>query len=393
MSSNMGRPYPDVGNIGKLQVVNHVSDLPLASGGAITLADNVTYFFVGTIDLLGSRLLAGVNTCLIGGSSENSRIKSTGLAGTALVTSNYSLPMRNITIEADVALNLDGDGTTTALDWFGVNFTDCPTIGTVKDYTNFIMTDCAFLNSANLTLDGTIGTVGLLQCLFDGRAGQQTFILPSSLVITRRFRVIYSAFVVLSGETGLNVSNTASIPVEGYILDTVNFSGGGTYTTGLGFSDNKSLWLNCRGVANSASIAQMTMSANATITVITTPGVAVKAAGTTTLRAISQRFTMPSSNRLTYGGAIQRDFKCLAVATFTGGVNDKIGIYIALNGTVLPESEIYATANAAGRAENIVCQTIVNMVQNDYIEIFVENDSDADDIVVTDLNVIVEALN
>jgi len=41
----------------------------------------------------------------IGGSSENCRIKSTGLV-TALITSVYSLPIRNVTIEAALALDL-----------------------------------------------------------------------------------------------------------------------------------------------------------------------------------------------------------------------------------------------------------------------------------------------
>jgi len=207
------------GNLGSGDIVfvNSKSDLPTPSGGVITLADNVTYFFTTTVDLLGDRLICGQNTTILGGSSENCRIKSTGLTQ-ALITSNYSLPMRNITIEAALALNLDGDGVTTALDWFGVNFTDCAVVGTIKDYSNFIMADSAFLNSSGLTFDGSIGTVGFSQCLFDGRSATTTFILPATLTVTRRFRVIYSSFVVLSGETGINVNASATIPTEAYIL-------------------------------------------------------------------------------------------------------------------------------------------------------------------------------
>ena len=105
--------------------VDGPSDLPAAVGGVHTLADNATYFLTGTVDLNGARIVAGQNTTILGGSSENCRLKSTGLTGTALITSAYSLPMRGLTIEADVALDLDGTGTpTAALDWFGVNFTD-----------------------------------------------------------------------------------------------------------------------------------------------------------------------------------------------------------------------------------------------------------------------------
>jgi hypothetical protein len=64
--------------------------------------------------------------------------------------------MRNITIEHGTAINLDATANANqALDWFGVNFTDCAIIGTIKNYSNFVMTDSAFLNSQGLTFDGT----------------------------------------------------------------------------------------------------------------------------------------------------------------------------------------------------------------------------------------------
>lgn len=378
---------------GDIVFVSSVSDLPTASGGVITLADNITYFFTTEVDLLGSRFVCGLNTTILGASSENCRIKSTGLTGTALITSVYSLPIRNITIEADVALNLDGDGTTTALDWFGVNFTDCATVGTIKDYSNFIMADSAFLNSGGLTFDGTIGTVGFSQCLFDVNGTNTAFILPSTLTISRRFRIIYSSFVVTSGQTGINVNASATIPTEGYILDTVNFAGGGTYNTGVQYDDNKALFVNCKGINNSDSIANYYMSDNATVTNVITVATPLKIAGTTTANSINQKFTH-TNNRATYTGAINRNFKVTATVSVTStSANDQIGFYIAKNGTVLNESEMYVTTNASARAESVTIQTITSLITNDYIETWVENDTDASDVTVTFLNVIIEPLN
>lgn len=374
--------------------VSSVDDLPAPVAGVITLADNATYFVQGTVDLLGNRLVAGQNTTILGGSSENCRLKSTGLTGTALLSSAWSLPMRGLTIEADVALALDADGNANqALDWFGVNFTDCPTVGTIANYSNFIASDCAWLNAAGMTFDGSIGTIGFSQCIFDGRSASTIITLPATLTLTRRFRIIYSAFVVLSGETGINASTSATIPVEGYILDTVNFGGGGTYTAGVANTDNKALWIANRGVKNSAEIGFLTMSANATATTISDTGVAVKAAGTTTLQAVSQKFTSPESNRLTYGGAITRDFRILASATCTAAANNVIGLYIAKNDTPLSSSEQYITANSGGRAEGGNVQTVVELATGDYVEFFVENDTAATNITVTDLSVIAEAIN
>lgn len=379
---------------GKNNFVSNADDFPKPVNGVITLKDNQTYYLTDNVDLKGSRLVGGQNSCIIGATSENCSLTSTGLAsGTALISSQWSLIARHFTITHGTALDLDASGNSNqALDWFGVNFLDCATIGTIANYDNFIYQTGAFLNSSGLTMDGTIGTVGLSQCLINPASGGTGIIIPATANITRRFRVIYSSFVVLSGETGINVSTSATVPVEGYILDTVNFAGGGTYTTGVAVDDNKALWINNRGVLNSAEIGFMTLNGNATATSIATQGVAVKAAGTTALQAITQKFSH-TSNRLTYAGAITRDFKITVSASITSGNNNVIGNYIAKNGTVVANSEIYITTNAGGRAENVTIQTVVSLATDDYVEFFVENDTGTTNITVTDMAFIVEALN
>ena len=362
-------------------------DLPTPSGGVITLGNNITYFITKTIDLTGDRIVAGVNSVIIGGSSENCILKSTGLSSsTALITSVYSLPMRSITITHGTALNLDGDGTTTALDWFGVNFTDCATVGTIKDYTNFVMSDSAFLNSGNLTFDGTIGTIGMSNCLFDCATTSTALILPSTLTVSRRFRIIYSSFVVLSGETGINVNASATISSERYILDTVNFSGGGTYTSGVTYTDNKALFVNCVGITNTSTKGFMYMLNNGTDTAIGSPNVNtwVKASGTTT-SGTNSKFTH-TTNRLTYNGAFTNSFLVTLNATVrSGGTNQSISIGVAKNGTIITESEGIVRTNTSNVEHGGSTQAVLEMVANDYVELFVRNTSSTD-IRVADFN-------
>jgi len=362
-------------------------DLPTAVSGVITLGNNITYFITKTIDLTGDRIVAGVNSVIIGGSSENCILKSTGLSSsTALITSVYSLPMRSITITHGTALNLDGDGTTTALDWFGVNFTDCATVGTIKDYTNFVMSDSAFLNSGNLTFDGTIGTIGMSNCLFDCATTSTALILPSTLTVSRRFRIIYSSFVVLSGETGINVNASATISSERYILDTVNFSGGGTYTSGVTYTDNKALFVNCVGITNTSTKGFMYMLNNGTDTAIGTPNVNtwVKASGTTT-SGTNSKFTH-TTNRLTYNGAFTNSFLVTLNATVrSAGTNQSISIGVAKNGTIITESEGIVRTATSNVEHGGSTQAVLEMVANDYVELFVRNTSSTD-IRVTDFN-------
>ena len=367
--------------------VNSKTDLPNAVSGVINLLDNVTYYITTTIDLTGDRLVCGVNTVIIGGSSENCILQSTGLnSSTALITSVYSLPMRNITITHGTALNLDGDGVTTALDWFGVNFTDCATVGIIKDYTNFVMSDSAFLNSGNLTFDGTIGTIGMSNCLFDCSTGSTALILPATLTVSRRFRVIYSSFVVLSGETGINVNASATISSERYILDTVNFSGGGTYISGIGHTDNKALFVNCVGITNTSTKGFMYMLNNATDTTIGVPNVNVwvKANGTT-VSGTNSKFTH-TTNRLTYNGAFTNSFLVTINATLrSGGTNQLISIGVAKNGVAIDESEGIIRTTTSNIEHGGSTQAVLEMVSNDYVELYVRNTGNTN-IRVTDFN-------
>lgn len=374
-------------------LVGSLSDLPTPSGNVITLEAEKTYVFTTVVDLGGNRLVCGENTTILGGSSENCRIKSTGLVGSALITSTYSLPIRNITIEADIALDLDGNGYAgAALDWFGVNFTNCTTVGTIKNYTNFIMSDSAFLNSQGMTFDGTIGTIAFFQCLFDCSALGTVISVPNTATITRRIRVNYSSFVVLAGETGINISGSATIPTEGYILDTVNFSGGGTYTTGVTYADNKALWINCRGVVNSGNIAQYYMSSNATATTVLATNTFYKVAGTTTSGAYVEKFTL-TNNKAEYTGALTGFYKVTAILTIESGNNNQVRIRIAKDGTTSAQSESKTTTNGSGRSENVMVQDIIEIATGAYIEIFVANASAITNITVVDMNVVIERLN
>lgn len=376
--------------------VNEKSHFPEPVSGIITLANNATYFITSTVDLTGDRLVAGQNTTILGGSSENCFLISTGLsASTALLSSSWSLPMRSISITHGTALNLDATGNSNqAIDWFGVNFTNCANVGLIKNYNNFIMTDCALLSSANMTFDGTINTIGFDQCLFSGIAGQTTLNFPSTLTVGRRIRVIYSSFVAFGGATAINVDPavTFTAGAESYILITCNFSGGATYTGGIDYTSNFALFQNCKGIINTASIALMFFSNNATENPITTQGVFEKILGTTTASSVNQKFTH-TNNRLTYTGGITKEFVITASISANSVVTNSanITVRIAKNGVTIADSESQATTSQSGRNENFFCQTIVSLSTNDFIEMFITNNTTANNLLATELNLIVRA--
>ena len=273
----------DIKNITNITYIRSKSDLPTPIAGVITLSAG-NYIFTGDIDLTGDRLVCSGIVALFGVSSETSYIRSTGLTGAnPLIYSEYSLPMQNISLTADYAMHVNGDGIrNVAIDWLAVNFVDCARVGIVDNVTNFVYKFSAFLNSSDLEFTGTIGTIAIESSLLNGQTANTILKLPATLTVTRRFRIIYSSIITLAGETSINVDVGATIPTEGYILDTVSFSGGGTYLAGITSTSNKARFGNNTGITNTVVNGQTYMQNNGTATTISNTTDFFKVAGTTT---------------------------------------------------------------------------------------------------------------
>lgn len=390
--------FEDLSNkiIGDIIFVYSLNDLPDPVSNIITLENNRCYYFTNNIDLLGDRLVGGQNTTILGASSETSRITSTGLGvGIALFTTEWTTPIRHVTFQdVDTALAIDGSvNPPLALDWTGVNFLNVPNIGLIDTADNFIYSKGAILNSQNLQFDGTHGTIGIDNSIFvgSGTAGNILDVLDGC-TITRRFRLIYSSVIAFGSSVGINVNDSATIPVEGYILDTINFSGGGAYLSGVDYTDNKTRFVNSKGIENTAEIGNYYMTNNTTVTTISTINTPVKVLGTTTANAINQKFSH-ADNRLTYTGGLTRDFQVSCTASLSSGNNNVIGFYVAKNGVVISSSEMYVTTSSGGRFDGVSVQTILSLVETDYIEVFVENSTGTSNVTVGYMNVICKSLN
>lgn len=378
---------------GDYVIVSSITDLPNAVANVITLADNVTYLFVNDLDLVGDRLVSGSDTVILGNSSENCSITSTGLGtGVALLTSVYTIPIRHITFkDVDTALDFDGVATTMALDWTGVNFLNVPNIGTIKDADNWIFSKGALLNSVGLVFTGSNGTISIDNSILVGDGTANNIIeLDASCIITRRFRIVYSSIVAFGSSVGVDVDVLATIPTEAYILDTVNFSGGGTYLAGLDETSNDSLFVNCVGITNTSVNGQLYMQNNATATVVASSSTFYKVLGTTIASADNSKFSH-TNNRLTCDAEINRKYLIQCSVSFDSTANNvcEFGFYDSQLATIRTPSRTLTTANAAGRAESVTFFCVVSMDSGDYIEIHAANNTGANDITVTDMNFVI----
>jgi hypothetical protein len=139
------------------------------------------------------------------------------------------------------------------------------------------------------------------------------------------------------------------------------------------------------------SHGEVYMQNNTTNTVITTQNVAVKVLGTTTAGLSTSNVTV-GQNRLTYVGLVSGNFKATASigAKRGGAINFDASWFIAVNGVIQQKSKLQIQTNNGEGAISIQC--ILNLTTNDYVELWVENDSNTEDVLVEDFNMIIEAI-
>jgi hypothetical protein len=378
-------------NIDKINEIEY--NLPASVGGVVTLLAGKTYLLSEPIDLLGDRIVAGGVCNLIGTSSETASITSTGLGvGVPLLTSDFTIVLESITIKnVDTAIAIDGNVNLVALDWRNVNFENVPNVGVINTCDNFIFDTSAFLGAQGLRFTGTIGTVAMNNSLFRGLGSAGKIIeLDASCTITRRFRIIYSSVVAFGSTVGIDVNTSATIPIEAYILDTVNFSGGSSYLSGVDNTNNKALFVNCVGITNTAVNGQLFMQNNATATTISNTSDFFKIEGTTTASPDNAKFTH-SDNRLTCDAVIQRKYLIQCTLSFAAGATNvcEFGFYDSQLVAVRTPSRTKATANAGGRAENVNFVCVVSMKQGDFLEVWAKNTSATTNITVDQLNFVI----
>lgn len=376
------------------RVISDADNFPDPVNNVITLEPNTAYLIAGTVDLMGARIVGQPNTTLFGLSPELSIIKSTGFndANGAFLVTNYTFPMNYIAFHdfgAEQILDIDGDGNEAALDWYGINFLNCSNIGIVKNVNNSITHTMGYLNSSGLVYDGTIGTVSIESTIFTPAAGGSAVTLAATANITRRFRIIYSSFVVNSGETGINVDASATLPDEGYILVYCNFSGAGTYLNGIDYTSNKARFESNRGIINTSTVGHCYFVNNATTTTVTTSGTYYKVAGTTLEGTINNKFSH-SVNRLTFTGTYAGYFEATASLSVATSINTNFSFRLAKNGITGESGEITIRQQTNVGYSAALVQDVFQLNTGDYIEVWVTASQNNSTPLISDLNLLIK---
>jgi hypothetical protein len=260
----------------------------------------------------------------------------------------------------------------------------------------------AFLNSQDLTFDGTTGTVGFNQCLFSGNFGlggtKSILNFPSTFICSRRIRVTVCSFVVPSGYTGITVQDGVNFSQpESFILQTCNFSGPGTklgISTHTNIDNRDAFFEGNRGIDNSFVIGQYYMKNNNTQTSFASTDTYTKIAGvTTTAGATNSKFTH-TDNRLTCIAGIEREYLTQVSLTFIPSeyTNCKFAIYDSSNGGEYLMTSEFTIEGTQGDTRSVTLTDVHKHSLNDYVEVHISNLEDTNPITVTQLSVLVTQL-
>ena len=391
----------------KFYFISTKDDFPTPVNGVITLSDNKTYYLTAHIDLNGDRIVGGANTVILGASSENCSLSSTGLGNfIPLFSSAWTTTIRHITFTGcHTAIDIQGTilSQPVALDWTGVNFLDVPNVGTIGDIGNFIFSKGGLLNSSGLVFTGSIETIGIDNSIFTRTVADSGAIIQidTDAIITRRFRIIYSSFVIGGANNkGIDVNVNASIPIESYILDTINFTvfGGGVAVSGVIYTDNKVRWIACKGIINTSVFGNFYFSGNLTTLIPIIGNIGTPINFTYISSGLNQKFILTEGYKFRYVGSLLRDFQISVCATLESAFNQRLEYSM----NIIKETSEISNAVSGGSMSgtttnidkpiNITCQGIAELTLNDSIWIGISCD-DNNAILVSNINVIIKALN
>ena len=123
-----------------------------------------------------------------------------------------------------------------------------------------------------------------------------------------------------------------------------------------------------------ASFASVSMAGNATATVIASTATPVKVAGTFVVGDISTGWTATTNGRITHTGPTGRHIvNAIATLDVASGSNHLISLFIAKNGAVISTKMTDTVSSGLPRAIATFANLVLN--QNDYVELFVRNES------------------
>ena len=366
-------------------VINALADFPAPVAGVITLLADTLYLLGQNVSLGTNTIKLSSNTSLQGLDSIVISLTYTG-TGDMFTIANTRNRIANLMIVCSTGRVLNYTDNTGSI----FRMTDCTVSaarfglmngaapGAVARFTNvsgaFSVSGLTFTGQWNTLVYEVAAITQNAGAFLD--LGTATFM---AIIIGPVLVTVASGATYISGLTN---SGNIDVGGTGQVTQTLS-NGAGTLLAGISVDDALWIFAHNDDIQDTRSDALISMQSNATNTVIASSGTYVLVAGTWVDSGTSQ-FTADSAGRMTYlGGNNARlpvDFSCSAAPV--SGNAKTIGFQVALNGTLIPASKRTGTTDS-GKPVSITNIWQITMATNDFVEIFVTNETDAIDVLVS----------
>lgn len=372
-----------VSTLVKRVVVNTLADLPTAVAGVITLAADTLYVQADDLNLSTTRLVFGANTVYSG---IDSLVVTLNYVGTLplftmtnvngsvkdLAVTHLNAPLFSFSDSGSHVLRVSD------LSYAGSSIGTLGGSGSSARFTNFsgstTSTGVAFTGSWRaLLFEPTLSSIASGSFI---NLGSATF--DSISISETSLDYVAGSFYISGALSSGNINAGGSGSVS-----TANLKGAGTPLQQISSDDALFNFKNNNTIRDSRPDGILSLQGNTVATTIAGPNIPVLTAGTWVVGPVGQ-FTGTTGGRLTYiGGKDARlpiTFSASLAPTLSTGI--AMSAYVAINGVVIANSRRQGTGSAGGPT-SITIPWQHTFSTNDYVEMFVENNSNATDILVS----------
>jgi len=366
-------------------LVKSSADFPTPVSGVITLNPGTLYEINGTITLTSK---INLNGCTIMGMDHmNDKLVYLPTSG-ELFTGGSSGTLKMMTLSAPNAgsklFNLDFAGLQKDFIVQNCIVAGCNNIGSIKgSIGHLLFTDMIFgLNTNGITFQDMLKVH--MNNVYWANTNANTYETYLGSFETIRISGGSRNAALTQNATILNISGITSILFGDF--KNVLLLGDGSFVQGT-FSKQWEVEVNgLKEEKDSESSGNVYLTSSVTNTFSSTDE-PVKVNGVTTAVNLF-RTSAPESNRLTYTGTKTRYFNAISsLSVVSTAANKNFSFYFAKNGVIMPESKQTLRLASAADKGSITLSCNVELATNDYIEVWVENNSDLTTMTVMSMNV------
>jgi len=361
------------------KVVNALSDFPAPVGQIITLATATFYLVGNSINVGDNRFVLSQDTVVAGLDSSASSLTYTG-SGDMFTGIDVSNKITKITLDAPSArlFNISSPSGGAVFQFIDSTVDSCDRAGIFTDLVAFQLTNVAyndiktdghsFAGAFNIFTSQTNLSFVNGGSMFD--LGSATF---NSFDDNMSFLSLAASTKMLTATGSTNI-NTGGV---GSVTGTRIFgAGASTPLSGVSPDDIRWIFLGNDEISDTNPDALLSLNGNAVNTVVGTIDTPTLLAGTWVIEQTSF-FTGTTGGRLTYNG--ERDLAApidiVVTIISASGTNKNVTAYLALNGSIIPNSGKTSRVGATD-PENISVPWQLTFTDGDFVEVFLENNSD-----------------